>query len=335
MGIQGLSDHLKKVSGSRLYKRVPASYFRGKRIAVDMNQLVYVCCYGSAKRLVNNEGNIDDEQAYQEVIILMMKRLLEYMAEGIELVCVFDGSSLEEKSATLEKRRESRQRIEDRKKKAQGMGDIEQFKKLCINSYHLPYSKIEKIARTLDDIGFDVFWLDDTDLQVRDGEAFCASLCYHGYCAGAITTDTDFHPFGGEVAIVKTERSDVLTPDGDYVSFLYFDIRTTQDILECLELNYDEFVEMCVLMGNDYNKRIRNVGPVRCHNLIKEHKRIENIPGIECNECHIRTREIFNLPKNPIDVVVCGFDRIKYQESGRLILEENYQELIGDFDMVV
>lgn len=334
MGIQGLSDHLKKISGSRLYKKIPASYFAGKRIAVDMNQMIYACCYSSAKKLVDSQGKIDDEEAYHEISMSVIRRLLELMAENIDPICVFDGSSLEEKSGTLEKRKKSRERVSERKKKAEETGDIETFKKLCISSYHLPYSKIESIARTLEEIGFNVFWLNDTNLQVKDGEAFCASLCYHGFCSAAMTTDTDFHPFGGEIAIIKVERDEALVDDM-YVSTLTFVIRTTADILRCLELDYDQFVEMCVLMGNDYNERIRNVGPVRCHNFIKQYKRIQDIPDIECLDCHIRSLEIFNLPKTLPDVVVCGFDKYCYDDTGRKIIEERYPELLGEFDILI
>ena len=50
-----------------------------------------------------------------------------------------------------------------------------------------------------------------------------------------------------------------------------------EKILEGLELNKDQFVDLCILLGCDYCEKIRGVGPKGAIKLIQDNKTIENI----------------------------------------------------------
>ena len=44
-----------------------------------------------------------------------------------------------------------------------------------------------------------------------------------------------------------------------------------------LNLTKESFIDLCILLGTDYNKNIKGIGPVASFNLINEYKCIENI----------------------------------------------------------
>lgn len=48
-------------------------------------------------------------------------------------------------------------------------------------------------------------------------------------------------------------------------------------VLNGLEMNRDEFIDLCILLGCDYCESIRGIGPKRAVELIKQHKSIEKI----------------------------------------------------------
>jgi flap endonuclease-1 len=50
-----------------------------------------------------------------------------------------------------------------------------------------------------------------------------------------------------------------------------------EKVLQGLELNKDEFIDLCILLGCDYCDSIRGIGPKRAIELIRQHKSIENI----------------------------------------------------------
>lgn len=48
-------------------------------------------------------------------------------------------------------------------------------------------------------------------------------------------------------------------------------------MLKELDLNYDEFVDLCILCGCDYTDTIEGIGPITAFKMIKEHKTIEGV----------------------------------------------------------
>lgn len=44
-----------------------------------------------------------------------------------------------------------------------------------------------------------------------------------------------------------------------------------------LGLNYDEFIDLCILCGCDYLGRVEGVGPINAFKLITEHRSLEKI----------------------------------------------------------
>ena len=74
---------------------------------------------------------------------------------------------------------------------------------------------------------------------------------------------------------------------------------TQESLLSQINLTKEQFLDVCIMCGTDFNKNMRNIGPVKALKLIREYKSIE---GIRDNTdldtsclCHERVREIFTL----------------------------------------
>lgn len=42
-------------------------------------------------------------------------------------------------------------------------------------------------------------------------------------------------------------------------------------------LSYDQFIDICILMGCDYTSKVKNIGAVKAYSLIQEHKDIDSL----------------------------------------------------------
>jgi len=73
-----------------------------------------------------------------------------------------------------------------------------------------------------------------------------------------------------------------------------------KNILIDLEINYEEFVDLCILCGCDYTCKIKGIGPINAYKLIKKYKTIELII------------------KNPLII------NILYQKHLIILVQENY-----------
>jgi 5'-3' exonuclease len=52
-----------------------------------------------------------------------------------------------------------------------------------------------------------------------------------------------------------------------------------KDLLDSMEMTYEQFVDFSILIGCDYNKKskIKGIGPAKASELLKEYKSIEEI----------------------------------------------------------
>lgn len=97
-------------------------------------------------------------------------------------------------------------------------------------------------------------------------------------------------------------------------------------VLKSLDLEMDQFIDLCILLGCDYAPSVKGIGPKKGYQLIKEHKRLETVASaIESKypvpqELLDNLDEIRNLFKSP---EVTPGDQVKIEwkkmnESGLL-----------------
>ena len=88
-------------------------------------------------------------------------------------------------------------------------------------------------------------------------------------------------------------------------------------ILEGLNMNHEEFMDLCILLGCDYCDKIRGVGPKNALKLVQEHKNIENIIKNVDKKKHV-------VPENWL-----------YQEARRLVIQIYLVNFFPNFKIFV
>ncbi|KAJ1674176.1 Elongation of fatty acids protein 2 [Spiromyces aspiralis] len=102
-----------------------------------------------------------------------------------------------------------------------------------------------------------------------EAEAQCAALAKAGKVWAVASEDMDTLCFGSPRLLRHLTFSEMKK-----VSIEEFHL---EKVLKGLELSHEEFIDLCIMLGCDYTETIKGVGPKTAVNLIKQHRRIEDI----------------------------------------------------------
>uniref|UniRef100_A0A0A9X3W2 Flap endonuclease 1 n=1 Tax=Lygus hesperus TaxID=30085 RepID=A0A0A9X3W2_LYGHE len=100
-----------------------------------------------------------------------------------------------------------------------------------------------------------------------EAEATCAELVKKKIVNAVATEDMDALTFGApkllrNVTAAASKNLDIIEID-------------LERILVELDLTYDQFIDLCILMGCDYTSSIRGIGPSKAYELIRKYHSIE------------------------------------------------------------
>jgi 5'-3' exonuclease len=233
MGIRGLTGWIRWA-----LQTSPTSIdwkkYSGKRIGIDILGFLYRA------------------KAQQQPIVLYLAQLIAaFRAHNIEPVPIFDGKPPDEKREALKQR--TMLRITSDAKRKQLNTDIE----------HVPMSEqqrsiVESALRTLDmnaayltseerDVAKQFFYACGITPLNATGEAdnVLAYFSKRGLVDAVISNDLDLLARGVETLLVPVTRA----LPGDTNGWTEYNLT---HILNTASLSYEQFVEMCVLMGCDY-----------------------------------------------------------------------------------
>ena len=115
-----------------------------------------------------------------------------------------------------------------------------------------------------------------------------AMLCKYNIVYGVYTDDMDILTFGSP-KLIKNLFSYKKNP-------LELNLNI---ILHELKLSYDEFIELCILFGCDYCKRITNIKSLELYNIYLEEKNIEKtINKLNNLGYYVKNNNDYDLIKN-------------------------------------
>jgi flap endonuclease-1 len=288
MGIKNLNSLIELHSPSGI-QNCSLTSFRGKKMAVDANVYLYKYMYGKTTPI--------------DGIFFMVNKFKKF---HITPVFVFDGKPPSEKEMTLQYRKQMKSRIELRIHELnQTMEQVsfqdgnttaiedELRQQLQQNERRLIYisDDIIHLVKTL----FDAMGVPYIDSPM-EAEHLCAKLCRQGYVDAVVSEDMDAIACGSPVVLreFSNRRDDVR-------------VYTMGRILDDMGITYPMFVDMCILLGNDYMPRARGYTPDMIYRDICEHTSIDQIKLVrpfrlpEDYQCN-RLRAILNLE----DVILSG-----------------------------
>ncbi len=257
------------LSGLTEPRTVELSELAGKSVAIDAYNTIYQ--FLSIIRQPDGYPLTDDQGRVTSQLSGLLYRTANLIEAGIEPVFVFDGKPHPLKSDTLSERRERREKAVEEWQKAVEEGDMKRA-----------FSKAQQTSRMTDDVRdssrmlLELMGLPCVDAP-SDGEAQAAYMCSKGDVYAAASQDYDSLLFGAPRLlrnVTITGRRKVPGKD------LYRDVRTevieSKEFLDELGIDRRQLVDMCILMGTDFNAGISGIGPKKSLKLIRDYGDLEH-----------------------------------------------------------
>jgi 5'-3' exonuclease len=318
MGISGLNKFLRN-NCPDIFEQVHISEYSFKKVAIDIS--LYLCKF----KTVCGDRWLS---AFINLVACLRKN-------EVHCVFIYDSGAPPEKDGERKERAAQRKKMEEKVYKLEEA--VEKFHLTCeidpilIELYKkkkdpnepkrllkrmdnevnmsVVISEIEKMRGYILDIKpddfkktkelFDILRVPYYDAPL-EAETMCSDLCKRGLVDAVLSEDTDVMAYASPIFLSK-----INTSDGTCIRIKY------PELLEALDLFSNEFLDLCIMCGTDYNKNIFNVGPEKAYKHIQKHSTIEEIAISTTldisNLKHVRVRELFrDYEQKNIKVPYCG-----------------------------
>ena len=340
MGILNFSKFLQKHAPNCCYE-YPLEAFRGKRIAIDMHGLIFQMMFGATTDIVERtdiaQERPDVNAIERKTLDMILNRLEVLMYYGITPVCAFDGKSHPMKQRTHNKRKIEREKNRDKLLEAETKlysADPIFRTQILVNEYKKRYKSrveprwefISQLKDVLISSGFPVVSAQDFPIETKDAEGLCAALCMPGndHCFAAVSEDSDFHVYGGNIELIEIYQKYV-TKDDVRSTVYYAKVRTLERILMESGLSFEQFRDLCIMMGTDYNPNIPNVGEVKTWNYITQYGSVAALSMVMDVSplCYPEVVKIYASPICKIELTLTqlSFDETRFRERGREVFD--------------
>lgn len=279
MGIKGLNPFLKKICPD-VFKSVPIREFRGRKVAFDAYHFMFKVINVANSRIVrrgNGSSEPDRTEVLNDWIQISLELIYNWINNGVNLIFVFDGDHPKEKSETQKERILKRQEMREKYEKLRAeieenplLATPEQLKQLKTYLSQTGPNGNEKdyFKSIIESFGI------PTLRANGEGEKLCAQLARDGIVEAVFTSDTDTLAFGAPLLINDTLGWK------DYEGERVFCVQTVklEEICNELELEFSQFVDLCIMAGCDYNDNIPRIAIGKSYKLLKQYEKIEDIP---------------------------------------------------------
>ena len=318
MGIKNLNKFLRN-NCPEIYEEIHISEYSFKKVAIDIS--LYLCKF----KTICGDGWLS---AFINLITCLRKN-------EVHCVFIYDTGAPPEKEAERKERAAQRAKLEEKVYKLEEAmekfhlsGEIDQ---ILIDLYKRRTTKSgppRLMKRKTDEIDMgivegavnkmrgQILDIKPEDFQKTkelfdilkvpyfnaplEAETTCADLCKRGLVDAVLSEDTDVMAYAAPVFLSK-----INTTNGTCMRIKY------PDILEQLELKSEEFLDLCIMCGCDYNENIFRVGPEKAYKYIQKYSSIEGIAANTKLDVsilnHVRGRELFrDYEKVAYKIKYCG-----------------------------
>jgi 5'-3' exonuclease len=328
MGINGLNKFLRD-KFSNVHTQMHLSHYKYKKIAIDISIYMYRYKASFGDRWLS---------AFVNLIICLRKN-------NIHCVFIYDTKAPQEKDIERQKRRKQRddlarsvEQLETLLKNYKENGTTHQMlydvmaknqPPRLLNDNTPPTINIQVIEDVLETKKRQVIKITPEDFNLTkqlfdimkipyfdapsEAETMCSNLCITNKVDAVLSEDSDVFAYGTPVFINKININDETCVETKYA-----------DVLNEMSFDSEQFLDFCIMCGTDYNDNIKDIGPVKAYELIKEFKNIDGIQHyIDTNSnltkqlslCknnieklnHFRVREMFtDYESNDVNVPYCS-----------------------------
>lgn len=250
MGIKNLLKFLSEYP-ELLKEKNPTEYY-GKKIAIDISILLYqvvIAIRNSGSDLTNEKGEITSH------ILGLFNKTLSFLEKGIIPVYVFDGKPPNLKHKILDVRKQIRKKALE--KLSFDISEIDRIKYFK-RSVSISRQQIDQCRELLTLMGIPyVNAPEEADSQL-------SYLCKTNMVYAVLTEDMDILTFGSP-RIIRNLTTSKKVP-------LELELK---NILVSLDVNYEQFVELCILFGCDYCPNIMDIKSSQIYQIYMKHKSMD------------------------------------------------------------
>lgn len=251
-------------------------------------------------------------------LVGMFYRTLRIVDGGIKPVYVFDGKPPDLKGGELAKRLEQREKAQKAAEELKETGTAEEISKFERRTVKVTRLQNEESKRLLKLMGIPFIE------APGEAEAQCAALARANKVYAAASEDMDTLTFGSPIVL---RYLTAVESKGIPITEINLDT-----VLRSLELDQDQFIDLCILLGCDYCDSIRGVGPVTAYKLIKEHKNLEGI----IKNLKSKPGNKFKIPEDwPYEAARELFKKPDIQEAADIELKWTAPDVEGLVDFLV
>jgi flap endonuclease-1 len=355
MGITGLNKFLLQYSPNSI-KDINTFQLKDKIVIIDVSIFLYQ--FASAIKSSTDDLKTSTGKIITHVHAILSKTLTLTNSKKLKIIYVFDGKPTNLKQGTLDTRKSTKNdankeikeikikikeieeklepvpvTVQDVQEQIQNITQVkelqEQIIKLKKRSVTVTHKQMEECKEIIELLGIPMIQ------SLEEADSQCAWLVKNGLGDYVASEDMDILTFGTPKLIRKLSAKDTVT---EY---------NLEVILKELELNQDEFIDLCILLGCDYTPTIDKIGPKKAYELIKKHRSIDKIieldPGFTTGKYQIpknfnykEAREYFkNPPVKHIQKEDLVWSIPKYDELKELLKtkyeysDDNIQKLFG------
>ncbi len=236
----------------------------GRTVAVDAYNAIYQ--FLSVIRQPDGTPLMDPRGRITSHLEGLLNRNANLVEMGLRPAYVFDGIPPERKEATVRERRERRESALRDWERAKAEGDIKRAYSKASQSSRITNEIVESARILLTHLGLPVVQAPE------EGEAQSAYMCAKGDVWASASQDFDSLLFGAPRLVRNlTLAGRRKMPGREEYKEVRMQLIDRQETLSTLGLSGPQLVDLCILMGTDFNPGIPGVGPKKALRLIKQH----------------------------------------------------------------
>lgn len=263
MGIKDMTKYLTDNTETAM-RSFKLTACKGWKVSVDTSIVVHKIV--TATRSGGNETTNENGEITSHLTGLFNKTL-GFLQNGIIPIFVFDGKSPDLKKATVADRVKARTEAEQ--KLASLDPTSEEYLKCHSRAYRSTPQQYDEARILLSLMG--IPWIN----APGEADVVCSWLASRRtedgdrYVMGVASEDSDMLPFGAPY--LCKNMIDAVTKHQE------FTLVSLRRILSQLEIDMEQFVDTCVLLGTDHNNRIKGVGPAAIRKLMIKYGSLDKI----------------------------------------------------------
>lgn len=304
---------------------------RGKTVAIDAYNTIFQ--FLSIIRQPDGKPLSDDQGRVTSHLSGLLYRTANLIENGIEPSFVFDGKPNELKAGTIEERIARREKATQEYQQALEEGDLKKAFSKAQQTSRMTPEILSTSKELLTLMGIPVVQ------APSDGEAQGAYMCAKGDVYASASQDFDSILFGAPLLVrnlTVTGRRKV--PGKSVYKTVQAEVIDSEKMLGDLGITREQLVDVCIMIGTDFNPGVSGIGPKKGLKLIQKHGNLENV--IEANGYDIPgyedVREIFlNGPRSDDYSVKAGeldFDGVIDMMTGYGFSEDRVRTVLNKIE---